>query len=178
VIIDNLCNSSSMSLQRVLSITGKTKESVVFVECDIRDEAKMTEVFETYGPLTSCIHFAGLKAVGESVAKPLEYYENNVGGSVSLLKVMQKFNCHDIVFSSSATVYGDKPVACETDSIQPTNPYGTTKAQIEVILKDQANAQKKMSAVCLRYFNPVGAHASGEIGEDPEGIPNNLMPYI
>jgi len=138
----------------------------------------MDDVFTKHGPIHAVIHFAGLKAVGESVSKPLLYFENNVGGTVALLKVMKKHNCNDIVFSSSATVYGDNPLATEGDKIQPTNPYGNTKAQIETILHDIANSDENFSAVCLRYFNPVGAHKSGLIGEDPQGIPNNLMPYI
>ena len=125
------------------------------------------------------MHFAGLKAVGESCREPLKYYENNVGGSVCLIKSMLKYGCKNIVFSSSATLYGEQDDCTEDKPIVPTNPYGQTKAMIEQILKDTVSAQKNdFSAVCLRYFNPVGAHNSGLIGEDPEGTPNNLMPYI
>ena len=138
----------------------------------------MQKIFTDHSPIVSVIHFAGLKAVGESCSKPLEYYDNNVGGSFTLFQVMQEFNCKDIVFSSSATVYGDNRQATEDDPIGATNPYGQTKVHIEQILSDVAKADKEFSAICLRYFNPVGAHPSGLIGEDPEGIPNNLMPYV
>ena len=152
---------------------------VVFEEVDICHEEKLDAVFKKHGPVKSVIHFAGLKAVGESTAKPLLYYENNVGGSVSLIKVMNNNNCENIVFSSSATLYGYQDTTVETSAIQPVNPYGQTKAMIEQILNDVATARGGVfSAVCLRYFNPVGAHSSGLIGEDPQGIPNNLMPYV
>jgi UDP-glucose 4-epimerase len=139
----------------------------------------MDRVFAEHGPIRSVIHFAGLKAVGESVLKPIEYYENNVGGTITLLKVMKKHNCNSIVFSSSATVYGSNPRCKETDATTGAiNPYGQNKAMIEQILADIAKSNPAFSAICLRYFNPIGAHKSGEIGEDPKDIPNNLMPYI
>ena len=139
----------------------------------------MNDLFTEHGPIRAVIHFAGLKAVGESVLKPVEYYENNVGGTITLLKVMKKHNCNNIVFSSSATVYGNNPKAKETDATTGAiNPYGQNKAMIEQILADISKANSAFSAICLRYFNPIGAHKSGEIGEDPKAIPNNLMPYI
>lgn len=180
VIIDNLSNSSTKVLERIEEISGKKLgEHFCFEECDIGDAAALEEkVFAKHGKVWSVIHFAGLKAVGESVSLPLRYYENNVSGTVVLLKAMQAHGVKNIVFSSSATVYGDNPMAKEGDKVQPTNPYGQTKAMIEVLLKDLAHADKEFSAICLRYFNPVGAHPSGLIGEDPQGIPNNLMPYV
>jgi UDP-glucose 4-epimerase len=182
VIVDNLYNSSDVVLERFETITGykaKGLVDIVFEKVDICDEAELERVFSTHGPVKSVIHFAGLKAVGESVHKPIEYYEKNVGGTISLLKVMTKHNCNRIVFSSSATVYGDNPMATETDDTKgATNPYGHNKAMIEQILADTAKARPEFSAICLRYFNPIGAHKSGLIGEDPKDIPNNLMPYI
>lgn len=182
VIVDNLYNSSASVVDRFDQITGykaKSKIKVVFCNVDIRDEAALDKVFQDHGPVRSVIHFAGLKAVGESVTKPLLYYENNVGGTVTLLKVMEKHGCQSIVFSSSATVYGANPKCKETDDTNGAiNPYGQTKAMIEQILADVAKMNKSFSAICLRYFNPIGAHKSGEIGEDPLDIPNNLMPYI
>ena len=176
VVYDNLCNASKESLSRVEKIIGK---EVKFVEGDIRDRAALQKVFDTY-EIDSVIHFAGLKAVGESVEKPLEYYDNNVSGTVVLCEVMQKNNCKKIVFSSSATVYGDPhttPIK-EDFPLSATNPYGRSKLFIEEILRDLFVSDHEWKIVLLRYFNPVGAHKSGTIGEDPNGIPNNLMPFI
>ena len=182
IIVDSLFNSSEKVVDRFDTITGyKSKGKVtVFLEVvDIKDEAGLDRVFTEHSPVSAVIHFAGMKAVGESVTKPLLYYENNVGGTVNLLKVMSKHNCNKIVFSSSATVYGSNPRAKETDpTTGAINPYGQTKAMIEQILADVSSSNKQFSAICLRYFNPIGAHKSGEIGEDPKDIPNNLMPYI
>lgn len=176
VVVDNYVNSSPKCIQRVEQITGK---KVTCYNVDIRDEKGLSEVFDKHH-IDSVIHFAGLKAVGESVAKPLEYYENNVGGTFVLLNVMRKHNVKSIVFSSSATVYGDPerlPID-EECSLHTTNPYGTTKLMIEQILKDMYVSDNSWAITLLRYFNPVGAHSSGLIGEDPVGIPNNLTPYI
>ena len=176
VVVDNYVNSSPKCIQRVEQITGK---KVTCYNVDIRDEKSLSEVFDKHH-IDSVIHFAGLKAVGESVAKPLEYYENNVGGTFVLLNVMRKHNVKSIVFSSSATVYGDPerlPID-EECSLHTTNPYGTTKLMIEQILKDMYVSDNSWAITLLRYFNPVGAHSSGLIGEDPVGIPNNLTPYI
>lgn len=176
VVVDNYVNSSPKCIQRVEQITGK---KVTCYNVDIRDEKGLSEVFDKHH-IDSVIHFAGLKAVGESVAKPLEYYENNVGGTFVLLNVMRKHNVKSIVFSSSATVYGDPerlPID-EECSLHTTNPYGTTKLMIEQILKDMYVSDNNWAITLLRYFNPVGAHSSGLIGEDPVGIPNNLTPYI
>ena len=177
VVYDNFSNSSKEALKRVKKITGA---KVKFVKGDIRDKKALRKVFKTYS-IDSVIHFAGLKAVGESVAKPLKYYDNNVVGTIRLLEVMQEFDCKKIVFSSSATVYGN-PETCPIDESFPvggtTNPYGTSKYMIERILEDLYISDNSFKAVILRYFNPVGAHESGLIGEDPNGIPNNLMPYI
>lgn len=176
VVVDNYVNSSPKCIQRVEQITGK---KVTCYNVDIRDEKDLSEVFDKHH-IDSVIHFAGLKAVGESVAKPLEYYENNVGGTFVLLNVMRKHNVKSIVFSSSATVYGDPerlPID-EECSLHTTNPYGTTKLMIEQILKDMYVSDNSWAITLLRYFNPVGAHSSGLIGEDPVGIPNNLTPYI
>jgi len=176
VVYDNLCNSSKESLSRVEKIIGK---EVKFVEGDIRDADALQKVFDTY-EIDSVIHFAGLKAVGESVEKPLEYYDNNVSGTVVLCEVMQKNGCKKIVFSSSATVYGDPhttPIK-EDFPLSATNPYGRSKLFIEEILRDVFVSDSEWKIVLLRYFNPVGAHESGTIGEDPNGIPNNLMPFI
>lgn len=177
IVYDNLSNSSKESIKRVEKIISK---DVTFVEGDIRDISKLKEVFSNYS-IDSVIHFAGLKAVGESVAKPLEYYDNNVVGTLRLLEVMKEFGCKKIVFSSSATVYGDP----ETTPIKEdflvggtTNPYGTSKYMIERILKDFYISDNSFAIAILRYFNPIGAHESGTIGEDPNGIPNNLMPFI
>ena len=176
VVYDNLCNSSLESLKRVEKIT---KKSIKFVKGDIRDKAKLQETFDKY-KIDSVIHFAGLKAVGESVEKPLYYYDNNIHGTIALCEVMQKNSCKRIVFSSSATVYGDPhttPIK-EDFPLSATNPYGRSKLFIEDILKDIFISDKEWQIILLRYFNPVGAHKSGLIGEDPHGIPNNLMPFI
>ena len=177
VVIDNFSNSSAKSCNRVKEITGK---DFPVIECDIRDEEKLKEVFASY-PVDSVIHFAGLKAVGESCVKPLEYYDNNVGGTVKLLNAMRAANVKTIVFSSSATVYGEhNKVPFREDMVAggTTNPYGTTKYFIEIILKDLCASDPEWSVSLLRYFNPIGAHESGRIGEAPNGTPNNLMPYI
>src|SRR5574344_984135 len=177
VVYDNFSNSSKEALKRVKKITGA---KVKFVKGDIRDKKALRKVFKKY-KIDSVIHFAGLKAVAESVAKPLKYYDNNVVGTIKLLEVMREFDCKKIVFSSSATVYGN-PESCPIDESFPvggtTNPYGTSKYMSERILEDLYISDNSFKAVILRYFNPVGAHESGLIGEDPNGIPNNLMPYI
>lgn len=177
VVVDNLCNSSRESLVRVEEITGK---KVTFYEADIRDREALTSIFEKEN-IDSCIHFAGLKAVGESVEKPLMYYENNISGTLVLLEVMQGHNVKNIVFSSSATVYGDPkeiPITENCPKGEITNPYGQTKSMLEQILMDIYKADNSWNVILLRYFNPIGAHRSGRIGENPNGIPNNLMPYI
>ncbi len=177
VVYDNLSNSSKESLKRVEKIINK---SIDFIEGDIRDKEALQEVFDKY-KIDSVIHFAGLKAVGESVEKPLKYYDNNVCGTQKLLEVMQKNNCKKIVFSSSATVYGDPattPIKEDFPVGGTTNPYGTSKYMIERILEDLYIGDNEFKIAILRYFNPVGAHESGTIGEDPHGIPNNLMPFI
>ena len=177
VVLDNLSNSSEKALDRVEKLTGK---HVPFYKTDIRDRAGLEEIFakET---IDSCIHFAGLKAVGESVAKPWEYYENNISGTLVLVDVMRSHGVKNIIFSSSATVYGDPamiPITEECPKGQCTNPYGWTKSMLEQILSDIQKADPEWNVVLLRYFNPIGAHKSGTIGENPNGIPNNLMPYI
>lgn len=176
IVVDNLCNSKRAAIDRIEKISGKT---VKFYQADICDYEAMTTVFKE-NDISAVIHFAGLKAVGESVQKPLEYYSNNIGGTFVLLRVMRENNCKRIVFSSSATVYGMNNKAPYTEDMptSATNPYGYTKVMIEQILKDCCAADKDMSVVALRYFNPIGAHKSGLIGEDPNGIPNNLVPYI
>lgn len=177
VVADNLSNSSEEAVRRVEEITGK---SVSFYNADIRSANALDEIFIAHN-IDAVIHFAGLKAVGESVEKPLSYYENNVAGSVVLFEQMQKHGVKKLVFSSSATVYGSAPYPYE-ESMQTgvgiTNPYGRTKYMIEEIMKDVVTSNNACSYVALRYFNPVGAHPSGLIGEDPQGIPNNLMPFI
>ena len=176
VVVDNFSNSSFEALRRVQNITGKT---VTFYEADIRDEEKMDEILSSH-KIDAVIHFAAFKAVGESVKLPLKYYENNISGTVGLLKVMEKHNVKKIIFSSSATVYGD-PERLPLDEdcrLSTTNPYGSTKLMMEMIMKDLYVADKAWNIILLRYFNPVGAHESGLIGEDPKGIPNNLMPYV
>ena len=176
VVFDNLCNSSAESLKKVEKIINK---SVKFENGDIRNRDDVKSVFSKY-KIDSVIHFAGLKAVGESVEKPLEYYDNNVNGTLVLLDVMKEFECKKIVFSSSATVYGDPhttPIK-EDFPLSATNPYGRTKLFVEEILRDVYVSDESNKIVLLRYFNPVGAHESGTIGEDPNGIPNNLMPFI
>lgn len=177
VVLDNLCNASRKVLGRIEAITGK---SVPFYEADIRDRKALEDIFAKED-IDSCIHFAGLKAVGESVQKPLEYYDNNVTGTLTLLDVMRKHNCKNIIFSSSATVYGDPafvPITEECPKGVCTNPYGWTKSMLEQIMSDMQKADPEWNVVLLRYFNPIGAHASGTMGENPNGIPNNLMPYI
>lgn len=177
VVYDNLSNASQESLRRVEKIIGR---AIDFVEGDIRDTKRLSEVFEKYS-IDSVIHFAGLKAVGESVEKPLEYYDNNVVGTLRLLEVMQKYACKSIVFSSSATVYGDPastPIKEDFPVGGTTNPYGTSKYMVERVLNDLYISDNTFKIAVLRYFNPVGAHESGMIGEDPNGIPNNLMPFI
>ncbi len=174
---DNLSNSSPVVFERIKAITGV---DVPFIEGDIRDEAKLREVFSQSG-IDCVIHFAGLKAVGESVEKPIEYYDNNIGGTVKLLEAMRDAGCKNIIFSSSATVYGapaSLPLTEDMPKGELTNPYGRTKSMIEDILADVQYAIPSMNVVLLRYFNPIGAHPSGTMGEDPSGIPNNLMPYI
>lgn len=175
--LDNLCNSSIEVLQRVQRITAK---SIQFVEGDIRDKALLDSLFLKY-PFQAVIHFAGLKAVGESVAEPLLYYDNNVHGTQVLLHAMQKAGVFNFVFSSSATVYGDSdqvPISEQNPVGRPTNPYGRSKLMVEDILRDLSQSDERWRVAILRYFNPVGAHESGLIGENPSGIPNNLMPYI
>lgn len=176
VVVDNLSNSSSESIKRVEKITGK---SIKFYENDILDKDALINIFEQE-KIDSVIHFAGLKAVGESCKIPLMYYKNNVAGTVNLLEVMDQFGVKNLVFSSSATVYGDpKSVPITEDfPLSATNPYGRTKLMIEDILRDLYKADNEWNIAILRYFNPIGAHESGEIGEDPNGIPNNLVPYI
>jgi UDP-glucose 4-epimerase len=177
VIIDNLINSKELVIDRIEKITGKRPS---FVKCDILDADSLDRVFDSFPEIDSVIHFAGLKAVGESCQKPLWYYHNNITGTLNLLNSMLKHNVKRIVFSSSATVYGNpKTVPISEDfPTSTTNPYGETKLMIERILKDTCAANPDFSACVLRYFNPIGAHESGLIGEDPKGIPNNLLPYI
>lgn len=176
VVVDNFSNSHQESLQRVQKITDK---SLSCYEVDICDKAALSQVFAKHS-IDSVIHFAGLKAVGESVAKPLWYYHNNVHGTLSLLEVMAEYRVYNLVFSSSATVYGDPASVPINESfpLSATNPYGRSKLMIEDILRDLYVADPQWNLIMLRYFNPVGAHASGLIGEDPNGIPNNLMPFI
>lgn len=177
VIMDNLSNSSEESLRRVETLTGK---KIRFYCNDIRDEKAYDKIFSE-NEIEAVIHFAGLKAVGESCRKPIEYYDNNIGGSVKLFEAMKKYGCKRIVFSSSATVYGMNNVSPLREDMQTggtTNPYGTTKLFIERILSDIYASDNEWSVILLRYFNPIGAHKSGMIGENPKGIPNNLMPYI
>lgn len=176
IIVDNFCNSSELVLERIQQISGK---SAIFYQADIADDVALDEIF-TRHHIDAVIHFAALKAVGESVREPAKYYENNVAGSLVLFKVMARHNVKSIVFSSSATVYGDPhttPIN-EDFPLSATNPYGWTKLMMEQILRDIYQADNNWSIGLLRYFNPVGAHESGLIGEDPNGIPNNLMPYI
>ena len=177
IIVDNLSNSKELVLDRIERITGKRPK---FIKCDLLDKAALDNVFDTYPEIDSVIHFAGLKAVGESCQKPLLYYHNNITGTLNLLDSMTSHGVNRIVFSSSATVYGTpKSVPIREDfPTSTTNPYGETKLMIERILKDTCVANPEFSACVLRYFNPIGAHESGLIGEDPKGIPNNLLPYI
>lgn len=177
VVVDNLYNSSEKALERVEKITGK---KVTFYKVDLLDKAALNEVFDKES-IDSVIHFAGLKAVGESVAKPLEYYHNNMTGTFHLCDVMRNHGVKNIVFSSSATVYGDPafiPITEECPKGKITNPYGQTKGMLEQVLTDLNVSDPEWNVVLLRYFNPIGAHESGLIGEDPKGIPNNLVPYI
>jgi UDP-glucose 4-epimerase len=176
VILDNLCNSSRKVLERLARLNASPIE---FVEADIRDAKALDAVFARYN-FAGVIHFAGLKAVGESVAQPLRYFENNVGGTINLLQAMDRADVRRIVFSSSATVYGDPEVVPipETAALTATNPYGRTKLMCEDALRELHTADPRWSIAILRYFNPVGAHESGLLGEAPNGIPNNLMPYI
>ena len=177
VVLDNLSNASEKSLDRVEALTGK---KVTFYKGDILDRDILNKIFAEQ-KIESCIHFAGLKAVGESVAKPWEYYNNNIAGTLTLVDVMRQNGCKNIIFSSSATVYGDPaeiPITENCPKGQCTNPYGWTKSMMEQIMTDVQKANPDMNVILLRYFNPVGAHESGRIGEDPKGIPNNLMPYI
>ena len=177
VILDNLCNSSAKILPRLQQISGK---SVPFYEGDIRDREVLRRIFAEHD-IDSVIHFAGLKAVGESVAEPMKYYDNNVSGSLVLAEEMARAGVFNIVFSSSATVYGDPGKVPYAEDMKPgdtTNPYGTSKAMVERILTDIQKADSRWSVILLRYFNPIGAHQSGLIGEHPNGIPNNLLPYI
>ena len=177
IIADNYSNSCPEAVRRVEEITGK---SIKTYEIDIRDRQKLENVF-TENQIDAVIHFAGLKAVGESVEKPVLYYRNNIDTTLSLLECMEKFNVNNIIFSSSATVYGEENPVPYTEDMKRgtcTNPYGWTKVMMEQILEDTAKANENISVVLLRYFNPIGAHESGKIGEDPKGIPNNLMPYV
>lgn len=177
VIVDNLYNSSEKSLDRVRELTGKDFK---FYNCDIRDKEAMDKVFKE-NKIEAVIHFAGLKAVGESCRKPIEYYDNNINGTLCLCDVMRNNGCKNIVFSSSATVYGMNNISPLNETMKTggtTNPYGTTKYMIEIILEDIFKADNEWNVTLLRYFNPIGAHKSGRIGENPNGIPNNLMPYI
>ena len=177
VVMDNLSNSSEKSLERVQKITGK---AVPFYKADILDREALEQIFSEQ-EIGAVIHFAGLKAVGESVEKPWEYYENNIAGTLTLVDVMRKHNVKNIIFSSSATVYGNPafiPITEECPKGQCTNPYGWTKSMLEQILSDIQKADPEWNVILLRYFNPIGAHKSGTIGENPNGIPNNLMPYI
>lgn len=178
VVIDNLANSSRESLRRVEQITG---HEIPFIEADVRDQSVLDDIFTTYD-IDSVIHFAGLKAVGESVVKPLEYYDNNLVSTMALLEAMREHNVKQLVFSSSATVYGNPselPLReTSTVGVGLTNPYGKTKYMIEQIIQDYCAADPTFEATILRYFNPIGAHQSGQIGEDPNGIPNNLLPYV
>ena len=177
VVIDNLSNSSRESLRRVQKITGK---EVAFYEGDVRDRALLDGIFAEHD-IGWVIHFAGLKAVGESCSKPIEYYDNNLGGTLVLVDAMRRHGCKNIVFSSSATVYGTPerlPLDEDCRTGGTTNPYGTSKYFQEIMLTDLWKSNKEWNVVLLRYFNPVGAHESGLIGEDPKGIPNNLMPYV
>ena len=177
VVLDNLCNSAEESLQRVQQLTNKT---LVFVEGDIRDAQLLDQLFQQY-TIDAVIHFAGLKAVGESQQLPLTYFDNNIAGSINLVQAMQRANVFHLVFSSSATVYDEtniSPLNEEMPTGMPSNNYGYTKLIVEQLLQKLASADARWSIALLRYFNPVGAHKSGRIGEDPQGIPNNLMPYL
>ena len=178
VVADNLCNSSEESIRRVEKIVGK---QIPFVKTELCNPDEVEALFNQYPDIDAVIHFAGLKAVGESVVKPLEYYDNNLIGTIRLLEAMKKAGVKRLIFSSSSTVYGTPkslPLRESDPTGEATNPYGRTKLQIEEILSDLCRADPEWSAICLRYFNPIGAHPSGLIGEDPNGIPNNLLPYV
>jgi UDP-glucose 4-epimerase len=174
-VIDNLCNSSAVALDRVQELAGKPLR---FAQGDIRNQDDLARAFE--GGIDAVIHFAALKAVGESCAQPLRYFDNNIGGTIALLQAMETHGVQRLVFSSSATVYGqpDSVPVTEDAPLRVTNPYGRTKLVMEQLIQDWSTANPRLSAVLLRYFNPVGAHPSGRIGEDPRGEPNNLMPYV
>ena len=177
VVLDNLSNSSEESLNRVKKITGN---EVKFYKGDISETSILDTIFQNEN-IESCIHFAGLKSVGESVAKPLEYYQNNIAGTLTLLQKMRQYDVKNIIFSSSATVYGDPafvPITEDCPKGQCTNPYGWSKSMLEQILMDLHKADSTWNIILLRYFNPIGAHKSGLMGENPNGIPNNLMPYV
>ncbi len=177
VIVDNLSNSKKEVAERIEKVAGKKVK--VYID-DVRDKEALDKIF-TECKIDACVHFAGLKAVGESVAKPMMYYENNLGTTIALLEVMKNHKVNSFIFSSSATVYGEKNPVPYTEDMVPgncSNPYGWTKYFNEIILKDAAKADNDLSVVLLRYFNPIGAHQSGLLGEEPQGIPNNLMPYI
>lgn len=177
VVVDNLYNSSKKSLEIV---KRETKKEIKFYQADVRDKEKLEEIFKNEKNIFAVIHFAGLKAVGESCEIPLAYYDNNISGTICLCGVMEKYNCKNIIFSSSATVYGDPKEVPITENfdLSVTNPYGRTKLMLEEILRDVYNADNNWNVVLLRYFNPIGAHICGDMGEDPNGIPNNLLPYI
>ena len=180
VIVDDLSNSSEESIRRVRKITGVDESRLSFVKASILDREALEQIFSTYS-IDAIIHFAGFKAVGESVVKPLEYYWNNIAGTLVLCDVARAHGCKNIVFSSSATVYGEPefvPITEDCPKHTPTNPYGQTKSMLEQILSDLYVGDNEWNVVLLRYFNPIGAHESGLIGEDPQGIPNNLVPYV
>ncbi|MFJ5409493.1 UDP-glucose 4-epimerase GalE [Pectobacterium punjabense] len=177
VVVDNFINSSPISLQRVAEITNKNP---IVYNCDLRDKEKLDSIFRRHS-FSHVIHFAGLKSVGESVKKPVEYYDNNIATTINILQLMSEFSVRNFIFSSSATVYGipEKiPLTEECKTGGTTNPYGTSKLMVETMLKDISDADKNFNITVLRYFNPVGAHSSGLIGEDPNGVPNNLVPFI
>jgi UDP-glucose 4-epimerase len=180
VVMDNLDNASEESLRRVQELTRTDPDRLVFRQVDLRDRQGVQRVLDEFPEISSCIHFAGLKAVGESVADPLSYYDCNIGGTVTLLQELSTRKIYNFVFSSSATVYGEPEMLpiIERARLQATNPYGRTKLFIEEILRDLYASNNSWNTLILRYFNPIGAHPSGRIGEDPQGIPNNLMPFI
>ena len=181
VVVDDLSNSSAVAIDRVKTIVGdEAAKNLTFYEANVLDRDAMNKIFDTH-QIDRAIHFAGFKAVGESVSKPVEYYDNNVNGTLVLLAAMRRKGVNRIIFSSSSTVYGTPetlPLTEDCPTGEPTNPYGRSKLHIEQILADVCRAYPEFSAVCLRYFNPIGAHPSGLIGEDPNGIPNNLLPYV
>ena len=180
VIVDDLSNSSETAVERIRTITGADEEHLEFVKASILDRDALEDIFQTHS-IDAIIHFAGFKAVGESVVKPLEYYWNNIAGTLVLCDVARAHGCKNIVFSSSATVYGEPefvPITEDCPKHTPTNPYGQTKSMLEQILSDLYVGDPEWNVVLLRYFNPIGAHESGLIGEDPKGIPNNLVPYV